>query len=420
MKKFLAIVSLVLVFAMFAAIPSFAEGYEYVWEDPKDVPKIYASDISDKAAPVIDGVINPDEYGKVITLTDQYFTMGDKYPEIDYTIKEERIDQPASEKFEYYFAYDNENIYIAFKDYGGVWEEGSATAQFLDSLEAIDKGYRNFALRSNYYIFLGFLLDDMTNGIALGCSSRGWDESRVYDMGTASSYVPVGDLVEELYMRKYNATTNEVFAKCDVTGSLIPDVKGNANQYEGQFIAECEIKLSKSHIIDVLNEWHYTEITELSNACWFYITNRSYVGKDITMEEIAAGEKDNYDEPVTSHNKYFMSDVRGKKADYVDYGMLEGDNRQLIGSLLVFAPEGTPIKMYVEDYSDETEAPAGDVTEAPAGDETEAPAGDVTEAPVTEEPAAKGGCGSSVSLAGLALVAALGTCTVFVAKKKED
>ena len=414
MKKFLAIVSLVLVFAMFAAIPSFAEGYEYVWEDPKDIPKYYASDISGKAAPVIDGVINPDEYGQVIVVTDNYFTMGDGYPEVDYTIKEERIDQPASEKFEYYFAYDNENIYIAFKDYGGVWEEGSATAQFLDSLEAIDKGYRNFALRSNYYIFLGFLIDDMTNGISLGCSSRGFDESRVYDMGTASSYVPVGDLVEELYMRKYYASTGEVFAKCDVTGSLIEGVKGNANQYEGQFIAECEIKLSKAHIIEVLNEWHYTEITELSNACWFYITNRSYIGH--------ADAEDNYAEPVTSHNKYFMTDVRGKKADYVDYGMLEGDNRQLIGSLLVFAPEGTPIKMYVEDYEDETEAPAADdVTEAPAADDvTEAPAADdVTEAPATEEPA-KSGCGASVSLAGLALVAALGTCTVFVAKKKED
>lgn len=418
MKKFLAIVSLVLVFAMFAAIPSFAEGYEYVWEDPKDIPKYYASDISGKAAPVIDGVINADEYGDVIVVTDNYFTMGDGYPEIDYTVKEERIDQPASEKFEYYFSYDNDFIYIAFKDYGGVWEEGSATAQFLDTLleEKLDadknKGYRNFALRSNYYIFLGFLLDDITNGISLGCSSRGFDESRVYDMGTASAYVPIGDLVEELYMRKYNAASGEVFAKCDVTGSLIPDVKGNANQFEGQFIAECEIKLSKAHIIEILNETHYMEITELSNACWLYVTNRSYVGH--------ADAEDNYSEPVTSHNKYFMTDIRGKKADYVNYGILEGDNRQLMGSLLVFAPEGTPIEMYKEAEVEEestdatvTEAPVGDVTEDVAA--TDAPA---TEAPTTEP--TKGGCGSSVSLAGLALVAALGTCTVFVAKKKED
>ena len=63
-----------------------------------------------------------------------------------------------------------------------------------------------------------------------------------------------------------------------------------------------------------------------------------------------------------------------------------------------------------------TEAPA---TEAPATEAptTEAPA---TEAPTTEAPAnEKGGCGSSVGVAGLALVAALGTCTVFVSKKKD-
>ena len=60
----------------------------------------------------------------------------------------------------------------------------------------------------------------------------------------------------------------------------------------------------------------------------------------------------------------------------------------------------------------ETNAPE---TNAPT---TNAPA---TEAPTTEAPAAeKKGCGGSVSVAGLALVAALGTCTVFVAKKKED
>ena len=39
----------------------------------------------------------------------------------------------------------------------------------------------------------------------------------------------------------------------------------------------------------------------------------------------------------------------------------------------------------------------------------------------TDAPAdAEGGCGGAVSLAGIALVAALGTCTTFVIKKKED
>ena len=441
MKKILAIVSLVLVLMMLASASTFAEGYEYTWEDPKDIPKYYATDISGKATPVIDGEIKEGEYGNAIVITDNYITMGDKYPELDYTIQDGRADHPASEKFEYYFSYDNENIYIAFKDYGAVWEQDSATAQWLDSVPEITDGYVNFAVRSNYYIRLGFMLDDITNGISLGCSSRGFDESRVYDMGTASSYVSIGDLVEELYMKKYLAKDGTVFAKCDVNGSLISDVRGNTNQYEGQFIAECEIKLSKSHIVEVLNEWHFTEFTELGNACWINITNRAYVGKKNPTDV-----NDAYGEPVTCYNRYFCNDIRGKKADYVNYGILEGDKNQIIGSLLVFAPEGTPIEMCKEgtEVVDTTPAatepaatePAGDTPAAtePAGDTPAAtepaatePAGDAPVAtepagdtPAATEPAKEGGCGGAVSFAGLALVAALGTCTVFVAKKKED
>ena len=69
-----------------------------------------------------------------------------------------------------------------------------------------------------------------------------------------------------------------------------------------------------------------------------------------------------------------------------------------------------------ETEAEETEAAT---TEAPATEAatTAAPA---TKAPETEAPEAKGGCGASVSVAGIALVAALGACTAFVAKKKED
>ena len=54
-----------------------------------------------------------------------------------------------------------------------------------------------------------------------------------------------------------------------------------------------------------------------------------------------------------------------------------------------------------------------------------------TNAPVNQEPSTQphsnlgtnitlSGCGGTVSIAGLALIAALGTCTVFVAKKKDE
>ena len=66
----------------------------------------------------------------------------------------------------------------------------------------------------------------------------------------------------------------------------------------------------------------------------------------------------------------------------------------------------------------EAEAPA--TTEAPV---TEAPEAEVpaTEAPTTEAPAEeKRGCGSTVSIAGLALITSLGACTVFVTSKKKN
>lgn len=65
----------------------------------------------------------------------------------------------------------------------------------------------------------------------------------------------------------------------------------------------------------------------------------------------------------------------------------------------------------------ETEAPtAAPETDAPA---TEAPATDApaTDDPITDVPV-KSGCGASVAAMGVALVAALGTCTVFVSKKR--
>ena len=101
--------------------------------------------------------------------------------------------------------------------------------------------------------------------------------------------------------------------------------------------------------------------------------------------------------------------------------MLPGTAQEFLPTLIVFGdqnkvltlPEVGVIDAPAADEPAATE-PAGDVTE-PVADATE-PAGD----DAATEPAAEGGCGGAVSFAGLALVAALGTCTVFVAKKKED
>ena len=437
MKKALAIISLVLVFVMLASIPSFAEGYTFVWEDPKDITKYYATDITGKEVPVIDGEIKEGEYGTPIVITDNYLTIDPADVNNGNKIIDD-YDQPASDKFEYYFSYDKDYIYIAFKDYGGTWEKGSTTANFLDNHAGVTDGYKNFATRANYYITLGFFLDDAKTTLTLGCSSRGFDESRLHDMGKSIGTISdANEVVEQLYMRRYLAKDGTIITKCDNNGSLIEGVKGNENCFEGQYIAECEIKVAKSRVIEILNENFFTEYVELGNACWLYATNRQYVSKLNSNETYGGG--------VTAYNRYFSKDIRSNKADYGDYGINEGDAKDTIGSLLVFAPEGTPIEMCKEASEVATEPAATEpaATEPaatePAATEPAATEPAVTELAATEpaatepaatepaatepaatEPAAEGGCGGAVSFAGLALVAALGTCTVFVAKKKED
>ena len=122
-----------------------------------------------------------------------------------------------------------------------------------------------------------------------------------------------------------------------------------------------------------------------------------------------------------------QTDMRGHGGfKYSDYGVFDGYPTELMMDLIVFAPEGAPIKVAdPTGFEPETEPAATEpVATEPAATEPAAtePAGDtpVATEPAATEPAKEGGCGGAVSFAGLALVAALGTCTAFVAKKKED
>lgn len=64
-----------------------------------------------------------------------------------------------------------------------------------------------------------------------------------------------------------------------------------------------------------------------------------------------------------------------------------------------------------------TKAPAATTTKAP--ETTKAPAA-TTKAPETYKVSEKSGCGSSVAVTGIALVATIGTCTVFACKKRKE
>ena len=174
------------------------------------------------------------------------------------------------------------------------------------------------------------------------------------------------------------------------------------------------MRLDKQQVIEIFNSVAYTEYAECPNAMYFKMSANVF-------RLVADGTTAN---SLGGHNQYLITDIAKyndaqKTKFYMDYGMLPGSPTQILPSLIVFDSPDAPIMIPADKV--ETEPVETEPVETEPV-ETDAPVDDdVTEAPTTEAPVAdEGGCGSSVALAGVALVATLGTCTVFVAKKNED
>ena len=395
MKKFLSVVSLLLVAMMILAMPTVSAAEDNSWVKPEGVNVWYANDVSENT-PSVDGVIDEGEYGKLSAkITPKAALLwGTKWATdpVDPTL--------SSEYMDFYFAYDEENIYIA------IYEMGPA---FVDNGD--DLADNDVVKRNNYTFKIGFDLNDVKKYFQFGGYQTNvhWASLSYFDMGgeagSAKNDLPIGvySFITECIVKKTDVATGEDFAYGDLISA-----NGNKEYTKGQWSTTMEFKISKADYIQTINDVFGTEYNNVSDAMWLIVDTTAY-------KNGAAGEK------LTE--QYFrclgQNDVTGKQDNYIDYGVLEGSTRNSLPDVIVFGDENTAIRVASPEGDPiETEAPA---TEAPVVDDvTEAPAADdVTEAPATEEPA-KSGCGASVSLAGIALVAALGTCTVFVAKKKEN
>ena len=316
----------------------------------------------------------------------------------DSVIDSAKIDEPCADSFDYYFAYDDSFIYISYVDYGGTWEEGSLIDNYIKNTTT--ESVTNYVSRNNYYLNLGFFLDDLTSNFNIGCSSRGWDESRQYDFGKSQGTIKdVYEIVSEIYMiRTLKDDPTKVVSKGD--GKVVT----NQNSLEGPYIATVEIKLEKAQLMQFISDRYFINFEELPNAMYFEFTGRSYVLKN-------DGEAC---EELTSYNKYFVTPM-GEYDPYLEeYGLFAGTKKQHLPGLIVFGDENTKIVRGVEkEYV--TEIGTSDSLETRAEINT-----DTLPPEVSESTAEQGGCGSTVSFVSIALVAALGTCTAFVAKKKED
>ncbi len=431
MKKFLSIVSLMLVVLMLASVPSFAAEDANEFVAPNGIPVYYANDISSLTPPIIDGEIKEGEYGKLTVNISDHLTFAQAAPQRDYQIDDARADAPASESFDFYFAYDENFYYIAYVDYGAKWDADSSTAKFLE--EVCEAPMANYTCRNNYALHLGFDLTDVTYYLGILASSRGWDESKWYEDNPIESFKDVTQAVSDIILKRtLKADPSVVLSKADASTTS----GGNANSTQGQYVGVVEVKIQKSHLVEKWNEKFFTDYTEFGNAMWFDFIGRSYVFK---------ADMSGTDEMATSYNRYFGTDIRETKKTgaWFDYGIFEGNKREFMPSLVVFGEPGTVITGAKEVVDTEPITTTPVVTEPattepvatepvatePAGDAPVAttpaddiPAGDEPSAtePAATEPAVEGGCAGVVSFAGIALVAALGTCTVFVAKKKEN
>ena len=359
------------------------------WVAPAGIKTYYAENVEGKA-PLLDGVISEGEYGKAYRLDNPIAVNN-----WGSTHQEDPVADPTavSEYIDVYFAYDENNVYIALYELGPKPIEGN------DSLVPI---------RANWAFIFGFDLNDLTayfqmNGFKTNVQ---WakTEFNYYEFGKKNaSPICAYDLISEAVIRKTNVATG-----VDVGFGDLISANGNVDYTEGQCEMVMEFKFERAVVAQAMNQCYFTDYDTISDGMYFALNTMQY-GR-------------NSGDPSQYYKWAGQTDIRGIQGNYSDYGIYEGSSREFLFDLIVFGDENTEIEI-ADPFPTrpETEAPTTEpVTEAPV-EETEAPAADETDAPATDAPAAaEGGCGSSVAVAGLALVAALGTCTAFVAKKKED
>ena len=399
MKKFLSIISLVLVVLMIAAMPAVyaeetAEPVLKPYTIPEGINVHYAKNVSDKP-PVINGTISEGEYGEPVRIDNPRAANNENWGE---TYHEGEYDRTlASEYVEFYYAYDDNYIYIALYDHG---------PEYIDDGDEFK--LNNVPFRHNYRYEIFPFLDDVTGFLQFGTNKPVY-----FEFGSAKANFDLTYFAESID-QKIDLTTGDTVGFGDIL------MGGNVNYANAKWAYIREIKIDRAALADMVNQLYFTDYDALSNAFYFEFTTNGFRAEGAYKSD---GVTENL-EPVapTQYFKWNSTDVSGKQGNYEAYGLYDGIKRVSFPSLIVLAEEGEdiyiadpfPPRPEIESATEDTEPVADDST--PVADDS-TPIGDDTAA--STEPTA-GGCGGAVSFAGIALVAALGTCTAFLAKKKED
>ena len=368
MKKFIAFIlsSFVVMAALTAsafALTPMDKGKD--WVAPEGITTYYAKNVSGKT-PVIDGIIHEGEYGDAVRVEEpratEKETWGNSWQNGAYD------DTLASEYFDFYFAYDEENIYIAFYELGPRFIDNG------DQYRVNDVVYRN-----NYRLCFGFEPFDMGKWFIFeGASSNShWTELRYYtdsSIADKKDSLKTVDLISELKIRKLNQKTGAVISEGDLVSA-----DGNKNFLNGQWNVTLELKISRKDAAAMLNKAYGTSYDDIADVMYFGLVTDGF--RKITNT-------------TASDEQYFkwagLNDITGNGALYTDYGISANTTRDSILDLVVFEEQTEEITS-LESFASDTSAPI------PAG-----------------------GCGGMISVCGIAASALVCAAAVLIVKKKDD
>ena len=398
MKKILVAIALMLVASFLISIP--AMGAISTDGGSKDVTLeevLNSGILGDKdihyvgapttVAPKQDGVINEGEYSyfyrdENVTNTAQGWSSGSGgwYGFEELAVNE--YTKAHSEYVDVYFSYDNDYVYIAISDPGF----------YFDNIR--------HNTSPNIFPKIGIRHDDLDYGYAPQITQNGGTKTEA-NLQAAETYKIDGYSIKGI--NKFNVTKT--------------NLEGGGCSYVHEY------RYSKAESVKVLNDRTKANVTEFPNTFFFTVGMCQYMGTSVRGDNMPQSWVRMVGRPLTSAERVNLG------TDYfwwIPAVVVLGENPNAEE-----APETTT-------EAPTTEAPTTEpATEAPT---TEAPTtAPVTEAPTTEpaatepattepaatepattEPAPEKGCGNSIGLMGLALVATLGTCAVVATKKKED
>ena len=381
MKKALSFISVIMVLALLASVCAFAAETDAKLASLEQAVRYTGSSFTASEAMTVDGrleeaegwvCITPD-YANRTSLADEYrFNAWKENSSV--AVSAQSTTAYASE-FKLYVAQTETDVYFAIEDFAPYFE--------VDGEDGFTKASESLC-RNLYNIHLGFDVANYDRYVHIR-EFNSLDQLNICGPdGYKNMKTVYGDIVSYAFARYAEDGTH-----------LYDGNKNTTNQHywvkpATKWTAVLEVKLSKAMIKDM-----YVE----------YFGEGADANIDFDSMFVSASAGGTIPDPDES-NKYtwvytLYSGTMLSASEAAEKGLKE----RVIPDLVVFGKDPSI-----------TEAPT---TEAP----TAAPETEVTAAPTEGEPDIADlptGCIGTVSLAGVALVASLGACTAFVAKKKED